>query len=199
MRRRPLGRLRHLLGLGLAGAVVGHGLTVAWIARGPRGAAEVQATGHAYWASWGDAAIGAALVTAAASLLAFALAHLRSAPARRRPDDGTLAAAGVRLAAFQVAAFGVTEVVERLAGHDAWSTLLDHRILLAGVVVQLAVAAVAAQALRLVRRAATVLAQRRRRSRPTPDARRWSTRPVARLASLRHFGLAPSRAPPTAA
>jgi hypothetical protein len=195
MRLRPVGRLRHLVGLGLAGAVIGHGLTVAWISRGSTGPAAVLATGHAYWASWGGAAVATGLAAGITSLLAFGLTQLRSTRSDEH-DERTLVASGFWLAAFQVVAFVTTEVLERVIAQEGWSSLLSHRVLVAGVVIQFGVAALAAQGLRLIRRAVAELVARQRRPVPRVDRRRWAAWIALRVASLVRVGLAPSRAPP---
>jgi hypothetical protein len=134
-----MARLR-LAGAAVAGAVVGHALTYLLTVPDPRARARVLAeTGHGYWA----AAVAAAAVLGAAAAGATILGHLRLGLRGQRPARRTLprlARLAGALAGLQVAIYTVQEVVERLAAHAPLGELLRHR-LLAGVLVQLVVAA----------------------------------------------------------
>jgi hypothetical protein len=155
MRLVPVGERRRLVGLGFAGAVVGHGLTVAVLARGAGGHAAVDATGHQYWASCGAAAVGAAVAAVVTMLVGSGLAHVRATRQRVGHPLSVTRAFGW-LAVVQLGAFAVTELLERAAAHDGLVSVVDHRVLLPGLVIQMVIAFLAAQALRLVRRVAEV-------------------------------------------
>jgi len=173
--------------LGTAGVVLGH--TLAYAAVVPDGrsrTALLNVTGHAYWRAAVIAAVLSGVVAAASHVV-------RSLGPR--PD--TLPRATARLAAFQVCVFTLMEVSERAVAHQSVASLFDHHVFFVGVAVQLVVAALLAQGLRLLGRAAAALAERARRppvDRACPP--RTPARPVPPPAAawLRTGG---SRAPPS--
>ncbi|HZN15469.1 MAG TPA: hypothetical protein VFB78_14450 [Acidimicrobiales bacterium] len=144
-----MGRVRLLL-LAVAGAVCGHVVSYGLVF--PERAARqsvLRLTGHAYW----HAAIGAAIVGGAWFVATHAARHFR-AGRRRQPFRTDIAGLFPRLALLQIAVFIGMEMSERAAVGAPLSTVLDHRILLIGVSVQLAVALLLAAASHALGRAA---------------------------------------------
>jgi hypothetical protein len=143
-------RLR-LLALAIAGAACGH--TLAYALSFPDRMARqsvLRVTGHAYW----HAAVAAAIVAA----LWFATGHVaRHVRAGRRRDPIGPGVTFAGLAALQLAVFGGMEIVERVAVGAPVSTVLDHRILVVGCAVQLAVAALLTRATSLLGRVAEAI------------------------------------------
>jgi hypothetical protein len=138
MRRRGLAHRLPLLGVSVAGAVVGHMLAYALAV--PEAAARLAllvTTGHAYW----SAAIAAAAVFGLGSLATTLLRRFRAGllPHRSRPDEplGRLAA---QLAGLQLTIYLVQEMLERVAVGAPLASLLDGRLLAVGVLVQVAIA-----------------------------------------------------------
>jgi hypothetical protein len=184
-----------LAGAAVAGAVAGHALAYVLTVpeTGPR-LALLAATGHAYW----PAAIAAALVLGLVSLGATVTGRFRAGlrPGPARPAE-PLSRLAVRLALLQIAIFLVQEVLERAAAGAPLATLLDARLLAAGMLVQILVAAVLATVLTLSGRAAQAAGRALRlrgRRRPATVRR---PRPVvhARRSRLLAAGLG-GRAPP---
>lgn len=131
-----LTRLR-LLGLALAGAVCAHTLTYA-VSYPDRMARQsvLQVTGHAYW----HAAVAAGVVGVVWFALHHAAGHLL-AGRHRRPFSHDVRLTFVALAALQLATFAGMEVLERAAKGISLATLLDQRLLVIGLGMQLLVAA----------------------------------------------------------
>jgi hypothetical protein len=189
------GRARLVL-LGTAGVVLGH--TIAYALIEPDGrtrAALLRSTGHAYW----NAAVTAAVVAGAWSAVAHVVRSVRPDP---QPTDEaeTGLRAWTRLAAFQLGVFTVMEGAERLAAHQPVAPFFTHHVFFIGAAVQLVVAVVLVQALRLLGTAASALAAAIRRA----QRRRPSDRPTGPPAlTIPRSAASPwscgSRAPPALA
>ena len=139
--------------------MVGH--TVAYVLAVPEPTARVAllgATGHAYWTE----AIAAALVLGLVSLAATLRSQFRAglSPGRPVPGESVAGVAG-RLAGFQVAIYLVQETLERLEAGVPPHTL--GRLLVVGVVVQVAIAALLTLLLTLAGRAAEAVGRALRR------------------------------------
>jgi hypothetical protein len=127
-----------LTGVAVAGAVVGH--MVAYVLAVPSPTVRVAllgATGHAYW----TAAIAAAVVLGLASLATTLRRRFRAGllASHPLPADRLGRVAG-QLAGFQLAIYLVQETLERLEVGIPAHALLDGRLLVTGVVVQMAIA-----------------------------------------------------------
>jgi hypothetical protein len=134
--------------LAVTGVVIGHTITYAVaFPDDHHRAALLRDTGHAYW----QAAVAVALLAGAVA----AGSHVTHAVRRRGPLS--LPRAGLRLAALQMVVFTMMETSERVAVDQPVTSLFDHRVLLLGLVVQVAVAAVLVQVLRLLGRAAVAV------------------------------------------
>jgi hypothetical protein len=193
MRWRRLADRLPLTGVAVAGAVVGH--MVAYVLAVPEPTIRVAllgATGHAYW----TAAIAAAVVLGLASLAATLWRHFRAglAPGRPVPGESVGDVAG-RLAGFQVAIYLVQETLERLEAGVPPHTL--GRLLLVGVGVQVAIAALLALLLTLAGRAAEAVGRALRQvpCRPQASGLPLQDLVVAWPSRLLATGLG-SRAPP---
>ncbi len=177
-----------VVGLAFAGALAGHALTYAWLVPGAAERASVlNATGHGYLAT----ADGFGLVAAFVSLAAVFLGHLIG-PAAPSLSFRSLVA---RIAGFQVLAFAAMEITERL--HVGASLADLTRVLPAGTLAEIAVAIVVAT-LRLVLRAAEVVAAaigRAATTPPRPSIARGRL-PVPVLPRTAARGTAGIRAPP---
>jgi hypothetical protein len=158
-----------LTGVAVAGAVLGH--MVAYVLAVPSPTVRVAllgATGHAYW----TAAIAAASVLGLASLAATLGRRFRAGllASRPQPSDRLGRVAG-QLAGFQLAIYLVQETLERLEAGIPAHALLDGRLLVTGVVVQMAIAVVLAVLLvaagRVAEAAGRALRPRPRRAEPT--------------------------------
>jgi hypothetical protein len=116
------------------------------------------ATGHAYWTE----AIAAALVLGLVSLAATLRCQFRAglSPGRPFPGESVAGMAG-RLAGFQVAIYLVQETLERLEAGLPPHTL--GRLLVVGVGVQVAIAALLTLLLTLAGRAAEAVGRALRR------------------------------------
>jgi hypothetical protein len=141
-----------LTGVAVAGAVVGH--MVAYVLAVPSPTVRVAllgATGHAYW----TAAIAAASVLGLASLAATLRRRFRAGllASRPQPSDRLGRVAG-QLAGFQLAIYLVQETLERLEAGIPAHALLDGRLLVTGVIIQMAIALALAVLLTLAGRAA---------------------------------------------
>ena len=201
MRLRGVARRLPLAGAAVAGAVAGHGLAYAVAVPQPgQRLALLAGSGHQYW----SAAIAAAIVLGLGSLGA-TLARSFRAGLRPRPGGapageplGRLAA---RLALLQVTIYLVQELIERLAaGVPLWGPV-DARLLVAGIAVQLLVAAGLALGLAWAGRVAEVAGRALRRRLPRPaDHRSARLRPTGwvRPAILPAAGMG-GRAPPAPA
>jgi hypothetical protein len=135
--------------LAVTGVVIGHTITYAVaFPDDHHRAALLRDTGHAYW----QAAVAVALLAGAVA----ACSHM--AHAVRHAEPLSLPRAGLRLAGLQMVVFTMMETSERVAVDQPLTSLFDHRVLLLGLVVQVAVAAVLVQVLRLLGRAAVAVA-----------------------------------------
>jgi hypothetical protein len=195
MRWRRVAHRLPLTGVAVAGAVVGH--MVAYVLAVPSPTVRVAllgATGHAYW----TAAIAAAVVLGLASLAATLGRRFRAGLVSGPPQPGEhLARVAAQLAGFQVAIYLVQETLERLEVGIPAHTLLDGRLLVTGVVVQMAIAVVLAVLLTVVGRVAEAVG---RALRPRPRRVEPTGLPVVDLlvgwpSRLLAAGLG-SRAPP---
>jgi hypothetical protein len=177
-----------LLLVAVAGIVVAHAADYALAFPDPASRARVlSATGHGYW----PVAVVVAVSCGALGLVLAARKGWRGALA-----GPSLSLTATRLAAGQVALFGVIETLERLAvGGHSLAFLASAQFAL-GVVLQVAVAVVAALLLRGVERGANGLASRMRRPRRIGTERRSWTLP-ADDAVARWWGIAgDARGPP---
>jgi hypothetical protein len=184
-----------LTGVAVAGALVGH--MVAYVLAVPSPTVRVAllgATGHAYW----TAAIAAASVLGLASLATTLRRRVRAGLLASRPQPAErLGRVAAQLAGFQVAIYLVQETLERLEVGIPAHTLLDGRLLVTGVVVQMAIAVVLAVLLTVVGRVAEAVG---RALRPRPRRVEPTGLPVVDLlvgwpSRLLAAGLG-SRAPP---
>jgi len=152
MRWRRVASRLPLAGVAVAGAVVGH--MVAYLLAVPSPTVRVAllgATGHAYW----TAAIAAASVLGLASLAATLRRRFRAGRLAGRPEPGErLGIVAGQLAGFQIAIYLVQETLERLEAGIPAHALLDGRLLVTGVIVQMAIALTLAVLLTLAGRAA---------------------------------------------
>ena len=114
--------------LAVTGVVIGHTITYAVAFPDDHHRASCCGHGHAYW----QAAVAVALLAGALA----AGSHV--AHAVRRTSRCTLPRAGVRLAALQMVIFTMMEASERVAVDQPLTSLFDHRVLLLGLVVQVA-------------------------------------------------------------
>jgi hypothetical protein len=152
MRWRRAAHRLPLTGVAVAGAVVGH--MVAYVLAVPSPTVRVAllgATGHAYW----TAAIAAASVLGLASLAATLRRRFRAGRLAGRPQPAErLGRVAGQLAGFQIAIYLVQETLERLEAGIPPHALLDGRLLVTGVIVQMAIALTLAVLLTLAGRAA---------------------------------------------
>jgi hypothetical protein len=183
-----------LTGVAVAGAVVGH--MVAYVLAVPSPTVRVAllgATGHAYW----TAAIAAAVVLGLASLAATLGRRVRAGLLASPQQGERLGRVAAQLAGFQVAIYLVQETLERLEVGIPAHALLDGRLLVTGVIVQMAIAVVLAVLLTVVGRVAEAVG---RALRPRPRRVEPTDLPVVDLvmgwpSRLLAAGLG-SRAPP---
>ena len=168
-------RLRILLGVAMAGVVVGHSLAYFTALPNASARAELLArTGHSYWT-------GAVLLALAVSAVAFAR-HIRDHVRLHLTEDVTEDATGQNhllvalwLAAMQVSAYAVIEVTERLASGYPIQQMFHSALPLIGVATQILVAFASTLLLRLLARAAEALAGTLARSfAPSPSPRLWA-------------------------
>jgi hypothetical protein len=152
MRERVLGRLG-ILGAAAVGVIVGHCLTyvLAVWDRESRHAVMME-TGHGYW----DMALGTAIVLGIWLAGAVIFRHLRPGAAPSAPVE--IRPLAIRLAALQVGLFTAVEVGERLVASVPLEASLLQELLSFGAAVQAFVALAIALLLRLLVRAAEVLA-----------------------------------------
>jgi hypothetical protein len=152
MRWRRVAHRLPLTGVAVAGAVVGH--MVAYVLAVPSPTVRVAllgATGHAYW----TAAIAAAVVLGLASLATALRRRFRAGRLAGRPEPGErLGIVAGQLAGFQIAIYLVQETLERLEAGIPAHALLDGRLLVTGVIIQMAIALALAVLLTLAGRAA---------------------------------------------
>ena len=164
-------RLRILLGVAMAGVVVGHSLAYFTALPNASARAELLArTGHSYWP-------GALLLALAVSAVAFARHirdHVRFSLTGGATGQNHLLVA-VWLAAMQVSAYAVIEVTERLASGYPIQQMFHSALPLIGVATQVLVACAGTLLLRLLARAAEALAGTLARSfAPSPSPRLWA-------------------------
>ena len=195
MRWRRVAHRLPLTGVAVAGAVIGH--MVAYVLAVPEPTVRVAllgATGHAYW----NAAIAAAVVLGLASLATTLGRRFRAGLLAGRPQPAErLGRVAGQLAGFQLAIYLVQETLERLEAGISVPALWDGRLLVTGVVVQLAIALVLAVLLTAAGRVAEAAG---RALRPAPRRVESTGPPVIDLAlawpsRLLSAGLG-SRAPP---
>jgi hypothetical protein len=153
MRAREVIRRLPLAGAAVAGAAVGH--SIAYLIVAPQGrtrAVLLAGTGHGYRSTMAAAEIVLGLL----AVVTFLRRHFRSGlrSPKRLPSDEPWAWLAARLALLQVAIFGVQEVVERAVSGSPVGGLATDRLLSIGVLVQIAVAVVAATLLVWLGRAA---------------------------------------------
>ena len=152
MRWRRVAHRLPLTGVAVAGAVIGH--MVAYLLAVPSPTVRVAllgATGHAYW----TAAIAAASVLGLASLATTLRRRFRAGRLAGRPEPGErLGIVAGQLAGFQIAIYLVQETLERLEAGIPAHALLDGRLLVTGVIIQMAIALALAVLLTLAGRAA---------------------------------------------
>jgi hypothetical protein len=152
MRWRRVAHRLPLTGVAVAGAVIGH--MVAYLLAVPSPTVRVAllgATGHAYW----TAAIAAASVLGLASLATALRRRFRAGRLAGRPEPGErLGIVAGQLAGFQIAIYLVQETLERLEAGIPAHALLDGRLLVTGVIIQMAIALALAVLLTLAGRAA---------------------------------------------
>jgi hypothetical protein len=177
-----------LVGVAVAGVVVGHLLTYLLLVPGPARAGVLHHTGHAYF----PLAVRAALVVAALSLGSWFLRAIT----RRRGDaaDSSLFA---RLARLQLAGFAAMEITERVTSGTPLIELVHDHIVL-GLAVQVAVAWLAARVLTALDRVAEVISgtAENRAPRPVLAALVLSgLNAVGRLVPAAAAARAPPRAP----
>jgi hypothetical protein len=163
MRWRRLAARLPLTGVAVAGAVVGH--MVAYVVAVPEPSARVAllgATGHAYW----TAAIAAAVVLGLTSLATTVWRHFQAGLLCGQPKPEPLVGrlAG-HLAALQIAIYLVQEALERIEAGIPLHALLDRRLFLAGVGVQVAIAVMLAVVVAAASRVAAAAGRALRRPR----------------------------------
>jgi len=153
MRVREVIRRLPLAGAAVAGAAVGH--SIAYLIVAPQGrtrAALLLGTGHGYRSTLASAEIVLGVLAAVMFLGRRFHSGLRSA--RRPVGDDPWAWVAARLALLQVAIFAVQEMVERAAVGYPIGSLTTDRLVSIGVLVQVAVAVLAAALLVCLGRAA---------------------------------------------
>jgi len=164
-------RLRSLLGVAMAGVVVGHSLAYFTALPDASARAELLArTGHSYWPV-------AVLLALAVSAVAFAR-HIRD-HVRSPLNEGAIGQNYLLVAAWlvvmQVSAYAAIEVTERLASGYPIQQMFHSALPLIGVAVQVLVACASTLLLRLLARAAEALAGTLARSlAPLPSPRLWA-------------------------
>jgi hypothetical protein len=185
------GRRLATRGVAVGGVLAGHWLTylVAAPAAGAR-ASLLHDTGHAYLGLANDLA----LVVALAALATMFIGQL-AAPA----PGGQLRGISARVVRFQVCAFVLLEVLERVTAGSPLSELIHTGILPIGIAVQVAIGVLAGSAIRwLLRTADRVAAALGRAANPFPRIVPRSRPPEPVLVPLgRHLSAAGVRGPPS--
>lgn len=154
--------------LAVGGVLAGHGLTYRLLAPSAHARETLLArSGHSYLAFANDLALILALSAIATMFLGRLVRR-----AEGLPDRNALV---LRLALFQAVAFAAMEALERVTAGDPLSGLLQHGLLPAGLVIQVAIALAIALLIRWLLRAAETLAgllarPRLARSDPLPVA-----------------------------
>jgi hypothetical protein len=148
-------------GVAASGVVLGHWLAYTIAVPQPEMRAEILlGSGHAYWFM----AVKLALILGLSGLGALAIRHL-SCSLPPRPARGlTFSWLTLRLALLQIAAFSAMEVFERMASGAPVAGMLQHRVFLLGVALQVLVACVGALGLLLFGRAVARAAATLRRT-----------------------------------
>ena len=152
MREGPRLRGLPVFGTAMAGLLLGH--TLAYLIAVPEPHQRqfvLQDTGHGYMPALTQVVL-MVMVAGIAALVARAFG-------RRAEQTQTFPALARTLAVIQVCAFVGQEVLERLVAHAPLHTLGHDHVLATGVVVQVALALVAARMLLWIARAATRLSQ----------------------------------------
>jgi hypothetical protein len=178
-----------------AGVVIGHWLAYLVAVPAAERASFFATTGHVYW----KAAIASATVLGAAAAVRTMVGSLRRGLRRAEPVGTVDRFLHLlpRISLLQVAIFVVQEALERLLAGAPIHTMLHDDILVVGILLQLAVAAVLALVLTLLGRAAEAIG--RAVAPATVRLRREvRTRPAEahRAASLLFRGAHGGRAPP---
>jgi hypothetical protein len=177
------------------GVVLGHWLSYLLAMPSPGIRGEVlAATGHAYWLT----AVKQAVILVVVSLAAIAIRQVRLVRAQDQPERAGPGGLALRLAGLQVLGFLALEVTERVAAGAPISSILDHHVLVLGLLVQVVLAASAALLLSLFARAAGAIARTLVRAPFPPPARRAFPRfPVAFPRPVLVTGSAGPRSPPS--
>jgi hypothetical protein len=164
-----------LAAIGSGGIVLGHWL--AYLFTIPADAERhhvLEATGHAYWPYVLALAVGAA----AAGLAHFIYGCFSSSGSSSCDVKASFVPIALRLASVQVAGFLALEIGERLMSRAGLGEIFSDRSVVAGVIIQLIVAAIATIVLILLDRAVRAL------RRPTTPPRTGRTLNVAHLLSF---------------
>jgi hypothetical protein len=150
-----------VLGFAVAGLVLGH--ILAYVIAVPDPSHRdllLQRTGHDYLPAFGQAAL--MIFLAAVAAVVFRMSRRRA----ERPERfATLAA---QLALIQVGAFTAQELLERTVSGSGFADLGRGRVLVVGVMAQIAVALVGAALLRSLARASKILGEIDGRAAPLP-------------------------------
>lgn len=179
------------MGVAVGGVLTGHWITYLFVATAAGSRATIlRQTGHAYLGLANDVA----LVIALAGLATMFIGQLASpSPAGRLPGIAS------RVIRFQVCAFVLLEVLERVTAGAPLAELIHAGILPIGIAVQVAIGYVAAQAIRWLLRSADRMAAALKGS-PLPFARTVSPpllpEPVF-VPDPRHLSAAGVRGPPS--
>jgi hypothetical protein len=179
------------LGIAVGGVLVGHWLTYLAVAplAGQR-AVILHQTGHAYLGMANDLALVAAL----AAIATMFIGQLVD-PTQAGPHQGLTA----RVVRFQVCAFVLMEVLERVTAGSSLTDLIHTGILPIGIAAQAAIGCLAALAIRWLLRAADRAAAAL--GRPVATPRRTATRPLLPapvfVPAGRHLSAAGVRGPPS--
>jgi hypothetical protein len=142
-----------LAGAAVAGAAVGH--SIAYLIVAPQGrtrAMLLAGTGHGYWSTAVAAEIVLGLLVAVSTVVRRFGHGLRRES--RAPGDEPWARLAARLCLLQTTIFAVQEVLERTVSGHPVSLVVSDRLVLVGLLVQVAVAVLAATLLVWLGRAA---------------------------------------------
>jgi hypothetical protein len=140
-------RRRSAFGVAAGGVLAGHWLTYVLVdPDAHQRTTELASTGHAYLGLANDLSLVAAFVALSAIFLG-GLTH-------RESTMPPLRALTARLATFQMVAFAVMELLERLSAGAPVAGVLHHGILPVGLLIQVGIATLAAIVIRWLLRAA---------------------------------------------